>query len=103
MKFIAGKNATIEQLYETVKTKFPQYTVTLKRNKLLRISYIEVRKTALVGSWIRLKNNEVSLVGAIPNVFVRAFLGGLILIAFISGKLKRLQEEVGGYLKMQYA
>ena len=103
MNFIAGKPVTIEQMYETVKAKFPQYTITLKRNRLLGFHYIEIRKSALIGSWIRLSKDKVSLVGAIPSFIVRAFFGGLILIAFISGKLKRLKQEVGGYLQAQYA
>lgn len=103
MKFTPSKPVTIEQMFEVAKAKFPQYTITLKRNKLLRISYIEVRKSALIGSWIRLTDNKVTLAGAIPSVIVRAFFGGLILIAFISGKLKKLREEVGGYLQTQYA
>jgi len=90
-------------MFEDVKAKFPQYEITLKRNKFMKFDYIQVRKTALVGSWIRMKNNKVTLVGCMPSVFVRIFFGGLLVIAFISGKLKNLRTEVGGYLQAKYA
>ncbi|MES2775016.1 MAG: hypothetical protein V4722_12570 [Bacteroidota bacterium] len=103
MIVVAVKPVTIEEIFETVKSKFPQYTVTLKRNKLLKFSYVEVRKSATIGAWIRLKDNKITVVGAIPSTLVRAMFGGLILIAFISGKLKKLTAEVGGVLQTSYA
>ena len=103
MNFINKKGASMEEMFEDVKGRFPQYTITLKRNRFLGFSYIEVKKSSLIGSWIRMKNNKVSTVGCIPSLFVRIMFGGLILIAFINGKLKRLGNEVGGYLYAKYA
>ena len=102
MNIIATKPVSIEDMFETIKSGFPQYTVTLKKNSILRFRYIEVRKSSTIGSWIRLKDNKITVVGGIPSFFIRMMFGGLILIAFISGKLKKLCEEVGGYLQTKY-
>ncbi|MEO7312363.1 MAG: hypothetical protein ABIX01_18315 [Chitinophagaceae bacterium] len=102
MNIIATKPITMEEMFEKVKLQFPQYKVELKKNPLMRFQYIQVSKSSTVGCWIRLKESKITLVGAIPSTFIRAMFGGLILIAFISGKLKRLTAELGGYLKTQY-
>ena len=103
MNFTNNKGASMEQMFEDVKAKFPQYQITLKRNKFLRFDYIQVKKSALIGSWIRIKKNKVTLIGCIPSVFVRMMFGSVLLITFISGSLRNLRQEVGGYLQAHYS
>ena len=90
MNMVASKPITIKEIFEAVKSKFAQYTVTLKRNKFLKFNYAEVKKNSTIGNRIRVEDNNITVVGAIPSTFIRAMFGGLIFIAFIPGKLKKL-------------
>jgi hypothetical protein len=58
----------------------PRYEVEIKNNPLLGFEYIEVRKSAYAGAWIRVKNEKVTLNGCVPSAAARVFLGGLLLL-----------------------
>ena len=103
MRFQIISNVSIEQLFEDIKSQFPEYKATLKKNPLLRFQYIELRKSATVGVWIRIRNNNnFWIAGAIPSPVIRALFGGLILYVFIVGKMKKIEKQIGGYVREKY-
>jgi hypothetical protein len=84
---------------------FPGYTIQLKKNPVARFEYIQVRKSAYVGLWIRIfpDKNKVMLIKTIPSTMARAFLGGLIAAIIASGGQRKLEVEVAEVLKKEFS
>ncbi|MEO7310464.1 MAG: hypothetical protein ABIX01_08710 [Chitinophagaceae bacterium] len=84
--------------------KFPDYKVTLKKNPIAGFEYIQVYKSAYVGTWVRIfpKKNRVMLIKTIPSTMARALLGGLIAILIASAAQGRLRNEVAEVLKTAF-
>lgn len=78
--------------------KFTDYNVKIRSNPVVGFKYIQVKKSAFVGVWIRIQNDHISVNGAVPSDLARGLLGALFLIIFIS-VTKRIEKEVGTYLE----
>ena len=90
---------TVQSLFESINDEFGRkYKVSLKKNPVMGFEYIEVRKSAWVGVWVRRMKNKVTIMGCIPSTFNRAMLGGLITILILKGKMNRLEKEVGTHI-----
>jgi len=84
--------------------KFPNYVIVLKKNPVAGFEYIQVRKSAYVGLWIRIfpKKNRLMIIKTIPSTMARALLGGLIAMLIASGAQGRLMNEVADILKSEF-
>jgi hypothetical protein len=76
----------------------------LKKNPIARFEYIQVRRSAYVGLWIRIfpAKKRVMLIKTIPSTMARAFLGGLIAMLIASGAQRKLSNEVADVLKKEF-
>ena len=101
MELTATKPTTIEQIFNTVQSNFPQYKVQLKKNPVMKFQYVQVRKSAYVGNWIRFneKTNKVQFINAIPSTLARAFFGGLIAILIALPAQRKLGKEISAKLE----
>ena len=65
---------------------------------------VVIRKGPFVGVrvFLRPKKNRIIVSGHFPSTFVQVFLGGLIFIAFVYGKWKRMERETAAFLKDKY-
>ena len=84
--------------------KFPGYIIELKKNPIARFEYIQIRKSAYVGLWIRIfpNKNKVMLIKTIPSTMARALLGGIIAMLIASGAQAKLRDEVADVLKKEF-
>jgi len=91
---------TFEAMKDTLAAALPQYEVKVLKNPLAKFEYVEVKKSGTVGVWIRVfdKKGRVQLTNAIPSTAARAFLGGLLLIAFTYGAQSKVRKEAGAVL-----
>ena len=92
------------EMMKVLTEKFPNYKFELKKNPIARFEYIQVRKSAYVGLWIRIfpDKNRVMLIKAIPSTLARALFGGLIVILIVSGAQGKLRDEIAEVLKKEF-
>lgn len=104
MKLVLKPEINFDSLQATLKEKFPQYQVTKKKNPITKWEYVEVRKSAGVGVWVRIfpNKNEFWLIKCIPSTAMRALFGGLLFLAFVVGAQGKLQKEVADVLKAKF-
>ncbi len=96
---------TFETMTRVLTEKFPAYKIELKKNPIARFEYVQVRKSAYVGVWIRTfpKKNRVMLIKTIPSIWARALFGGLIAILLASSAQGKLRKEVAEVLKKEFS
>jgi hypothetical protein len=94
-----------QSMMNVLTQNFPGYTIQLKKNPVARFEYIQVRKSAYVGLWIRIfpDKNKVMLIKTIPSTMARAFLGGIIAAIIASGGQRKLEVEVAEVLKKEFS
>ena len=104
MKFQLTPEMTFPKLTEELKRALPQYEIKLLKNPIARFEFIQVKKSAWVGTWVRIfeKKNELNLVGCIPSTIARALFGGLIVLLFLRKAHKRLQAEIQAVLASKF-
>ena len=104
MKFQLTPAMTFPKLLDELKKALPQYEIKLHKNPIARFEFIQVKKSAWVGTWVRIfeKRNELVLVGCIPSTIARALFGGLIMLLFLRKAHKRLQAEIQPILTSQF-
>jgi hypothetical protein len=104
MNLELNDSINFQSMMKVLKEKLPNYIIELKKNPVARFEYIQVRKSAYVGLWIRIfpKKNRVMLIKTIPSTMARALLGGLIAMLIASGAQKKLMEEVAEVLKAEF-
>jgi hypothetical protein len=104
MNLALNDSISFDAMMKVLTEKFPGYKIELKKNPVARFQYIQVRKSAYVGLWIRIfpDKNRLMLIKTIPSTMARAFLGGLIAILIASGAQGRLQTEVADALKTAF-
>lgn len=92
-------------MLKVLQEKLPNYKIELKKNAIARFEYIQVYKSAYVGTWIRIfpKKNSVMLIKTIPSTMARALLGGLIAFLIASSAQGKLRNEVAEVLKGSFA
>ena len=93
-----------QSLLKVLTEKCPGYTTVLKKNPVARFEYIQVKKSAYVGLWIRIfpDKKRVVLTKTIPSTMARAFLGGLIAAVIASGAQGRLLDEIADLIKKEF-
>jgi hypothetical protein len=92
-------------MLNVLKAKLPQYAIELKKNPVAGYEYIQVRKSAYVGVWIKIfpKKNRVMLIKTIPSTMARAaMLGGVFAILIASPAQQKLMNEVADVLKTEF-
>jgi hypothetical protein len=95
MKHIVRTPTTIHAVADALRRELPQYQVEMKRNPLLGFDYVEVRKSAYAGAWIRLKNDKLTAQGVVPSTAARVFLGGLLLLLITYSSRKEVEKACG--------
>ncbi len=104
MNLTLNDSISFETMMKVLTEKFPGYTITLKKNPVARFQYIQVRKSAYVGLWIRIfpDKNRLMLIKTIPSTLARALLGGIIAAIIASSAQGKLQTEVAEVLKKEF-
>lgn len=104
MRHILTGTMTFQAMADAIQKEHPEWQVTVKKNPLLRFEYVAVRKSALIGVWIRIfeKKGFALLIKAIPAAWVRALLGGLLLYAFTAGAQGKVLNEVSRILSEKF-
>jgi hypothetical protein len=104
MNLELNDSMTFAAMLKTLQEKLPNYKIELKKNPVAKFEYIQVYKSAYVGTWIRVfpKKNRVMLIKTIPSTLARAFFGGLIAIIVASSAQDNLRKEVGEVLKSAF-
>jgi hypothetical protein len=104
MKLRLTKGMTFESVTKVLQEELPAYKTRLRKNPILRFSYIEVKKNGFVGVWVRLFDSEKEawLIKAIPSAIVRGLFGGLLLFIFINGSQKKVRYQVAEVIKMRF-
>lgn len=104
MNLQLNDSINFQAMLKVLTEKFPAYTIELKKNPIARFEYIQVRKSAYVGLWIRLfpDKKKVMLVKTIPSTIARALLGGLIAMLIASGAQTKLRDEMAEVLKKEF-
>ena len=104
MNLQLNDSINFQAMLKVLTEKLPGYTIELKKNPIARFEYIQVRKSAYVGLWIRIfpDKKRVMLVKTIPSTMARALLGGLIAMLIASGAQAKLRDEVAEVLKKEF-
>ena len=104
MNLQLNDSINFQSMLKVLTEKFPAYTIELKKNPIARFEYIQIRKSAYVGLWIRIfpDKKRVMLVKTIPSTMARALLGGLIAMLIASGAQTKLRDEVAEVLKKEF-
>ena len=104
MKFKLLPEMTFNNIMEELKKSFPNYKIELLKNPVARFEYIQVTKSAYVGVWIRIfeKKEIVLLMGCIPSTIARLFLGGLLVLLFLSSSQKKVKLEIKNVLENKF-
>ena len=100
MNLVLNDSMSFTSMQKALSEKLPAYKIELKKNPIARFEYIQVYKSAYVGTWIRVfeKKNQVTLIKVIPSTMARALLGGLIAILIASGAQNKLKKDVAQVL-----
>ncbi len=101
MKIILKEQMNIEGVYDKLLEAYLPYTVTLKKNPIGRWQYIEVKKNAWVGVWIRYKekSNSLRIYSVVPSMLARVLLGGLLMVTINYFATRNLIKDVSDKLK----
>ena len=77
MKLELNPEMSFDKMTNLLTEKFPQYEVKLLKNPVAKFQYIQVKKSAFSGVWIRRyeKKGRVQLINAVPSALARGFLG----------------------------
>jgi hypothetical protein len=104
MNLELNDSINFQSMMKVLTQNFPNYSIELKKNPVARFEYIQVRRSAYVGLWIRIIPNKkrVMLIKTIPSTMARAFLGGLIAMLIASGAQRKLSNEVADVLKKEF-
>ena len=104
MKIKYSSDMTFSALEELITTRHPEYETVIKKNPLARFKYIQVKKSGTVGIWIRIFENKghIQLINTMPSSLVRAFLGGLLLVAFTHKAQTKVRNEIGNTIITHY-
>lgn len=94
-------NVSLSEMQTKLQARFPEYQYSVSKNFLG--DYLTVKKSTLIGATVqKRKDGTLRVYGNIPSIWARALLGGLLLIAFIYSSLKKVENEVGGFLQQTY-
>ncbi|SEJ34607.1 hypothetical protein SAMN05192553_103373 [Cyclobacterium xiamenense] len=88
---------TFDELIAVLKCRFPNHSVYLFDSKPQKS--IIVRKSALVGAQITLRENEMIVDACCPNIFISALIG---LISTIFPPYLEFEMKVTDFLKNKY-
>ncbi len=99
MKVQSKLNVGYTDVLALLQAQFPQYQIEVLKNPLFRFEYIQVRKSAMHGAWVRIKDGtQITVDGAIPSTLLRGLAGGLLLYAIAWSGMKKVEKEIGGFL-----
>jgi hypothetical protein len=102
MKHIVRTPTTIHAVADALRRELPQYQVEMKRNPLMGFDYVEVRKSAYAGAWVRLKNDKLTAQGVVPSTAARVFLGGLLLLLITYSSRKEVEKACGDVMMRNF-
>jgi len=93
----ANQSPNFNDLIETLKMQFPNYTVYKFDSKPLKS--IIVQKSAIMGAQITLRDNEIMVDACCPNIFISGLLGAL---SAIFPPYYNFEMKVTDFLKGKY-
>ncbi len=94
-------NVSLSEIQTKLQARFPEYQYSVSKNVFGE--YLTVKKSTLIGAAVqKRKDNTLRVFGNIPSFWARTFFGGLLLIAFIYSSLKKVENEIGGFLQQTY-
>ena len=101
-KIISRKELNIEAINGLLKEEFPEYEVKIRTSLVGK--YVQVRKSAFIGVWVRIKKskNAIRIEGCVPSDIARGLFFGLIVYAFIASSLSRIENEIFSFLQEKY-
>ena len=104
MNLALNDTISFAAMQKVLTEKLPNYKIELKKNPLLKFEYLQVSKSAYVGTWIRVfpDKKRVTLIKTIPSTLARALLGGLIAMLIASSAQNKLRAEVADVLKKEF-
>jgi hypothetical protein len=104
MNLELNESMNFQSMLTALKSKLPNYVIELKKNPIARFEYLQVRKSAYVGVWIRILpgKNKVVLIKTIPSTMARALLGGLIAMLIASAAQQKLVNEIAQVLMAEF-
>lgn len=96
MKLQLVDGLTFPAMHQVLTQTLPQYKTRLLKNPVFKWNYIEVKRNAFVGVWIRVYEDKgtIDLINCIPSPWARAFFGGLIVMLFCMPAQNKLQKEI---------
>lgn len=105
MNLVLNDAMNFSAMQKVLAEKLPAYKIELKKNPIARFEYIQVYKSAYVGTWIRVyeKKKQIALIKTIPSTMARALFGGLIAFLIASSAQNKLRNEVAQVLKDAFA
>ena len=104
MNLVLNESLTFPAMLKVLTEKLPACKVELKKNPLMKFEYIQVYKSAYVGTWVRSfpDKNRLQLINTIPSTWARALMGGLIAALIASSGQNKLRKEVAEVLKKEF-
>ncbi len=97
-KLNSGMNLAI--ISAELKITLPNYKIELLKNPITRFEYIQVRKSALIGVWIRIfeKKEIIKLMGCVPSPMARIIFSGLLPLLFLFPSQKKVKLDIKNVL-----
>ncbi len=101
MKLQLVDGLTFPAMHQVLSQALPQYKTRLLKNPVFKWDYIEVKRNAFVGVWVRIYEDKgtIDLINCIPAAWARALFGGLIVMLFLMSSQKKLQAEIQAVLE----
>jgi len=93
-------SVTTDKLQSELQNVFTEYTFLQSKNMFG--SYIIVAKSPYVGAAVQIRKDKITVYGMNPALWVRALLGGLLLIAFTYTGMKKVEKNIGEYIQTKY-
>lgn len=84
-------------LFKTLKSRFSNYSVYTFDSKPQKS--IIVRKSAIVGAQISIRENEIIVDACCPNIFISALIG---FLSIIFPPYENFEMEITDFLKKKY-
>jgi len=105
MKIKSNRTVSLQEVYSTVKQQFSQFEVTIEKNPIMGFEYILVKKSGALGAFIRVKDDSLTVDGAIPSFGIRfllIFSGWIFFFIYIMKAKNQIARPVSDFLNDTY-
>jgi hypothetical protein len=109
MKFkIEPNSINFDEMKSKLETQFPNYKFKVRSK-----NFLVAAKSSTIGANILLKNKALIVVGNLPSIgatlifmlsiiFLGVLIPLIVYLAAFQGKMKKLEKEIGEFLKTSY-